>query len=1059
MSSQLTHSHEAVENAPQTAWMMAQGGGTGVVVRRGRAPQVAVNPVITVPQTIIVVKKSHTNPARVALRFSASARFTRSGTLQLVTTPTSGSIRLFTSARGTTEIVFVNNQHTFTAAELNAGVSLFAQSDSPSAALNDIQLTLTLAPGPTPVGPPAQATLTAVSLTLTLSPPRATPGAAFAPLPEPPAAGTTPTDKWFGGATLNAQDAGNNQLRAQLVVGQVVPAAFAGDLILRQVKIRSNNINNSASGLDNKAQLFDSEIPGSRQTPTVAEVPKANPFIFNAGTITSAAGLTLFVEGRNASASARDTGFQLGINGVENDGDRVALTVGVAPVITLATQTVLVKKSYTAPARQAVTLRTGTAFNRTGTLTRSSNRIRFFTAATAGTEITFNGTDNQFPGARLTAGVQIFAEGNTASAALNDVQLTLTLTPGASPPAGVPVTVTMTSVDLTLDIFMTRTAAGVDPAPFAQPPAVTPAPGTGTDKWFGGRFIHQQDTGNHHGRALIIVRQVQPATFGGDLSLRQLTVAADVPGGLINRAQLFDNERPTGGEAAKANPHVFNASTVPAAGIRFFAEGTIVSPNARDIGFQLGLSDGEPDGDRARLTVMRFSNLQASVTATPPRTARSGNSPVGVHTLTRGAAALTASDFDVDFTANPPLILLENSVQAATPVNLSVVVAPVGVPVSWSVLRDTRAAPNGDHASIVALSANASPTITRNAANPLTATLLTDCVGSFHIRPFVDINGNNSFDAGIDFEPFMIMNLVLVRVTLNVDNSLSPGANFARTPDTTAPAGVIRVPGGPFNIAAPAGDDIHMNAQADLVGGGDDGLRGVSSVFAGWVNNESANEDIVGTYQDTTVAPPVNHTNSSVFASNTAAATGRGPTFLPGDPAPVLVAPSLLDSGRPAPGIGGDTACLSRSRIRTRTTLRTAAAPAAVGQRILVEAVDSPGDGEGPTHPGFAAARLIRFKFGLDFSAFLCFWTNITGASGATGDPSDRLYSVLLQVDWRMRGEWTINPTTGVIAVVTAPTVTSATRTTTSPAVAAVARPVEVRFPTGLNLLARDGRA
>jgi hypothetical protein len=413
---------------------------------------------------------------------------------------------------------------------------------------------------------------------------------------------------------------------------------------------------------------------------------------------------------------------------------------------------------------------------------------------------------------------------------------------------------------------------------------------------------------------------------------------------------------------------VFNAGTVPAAGLRFWAQGNNLSAGLRDTGFQLGLSGAEVDGDRVRLTVMRLSNLRADIPSTPAHTVRLGNSPVARHLLTRGTGAgLTASDFDEDFAVNPPLVFLEGSVDPADPLNLSVTVAPAGVPVSWSVQRDTRATPNGDHASIVALSPSPTPTIIQNVADQLRATLVTNAVGSFYIRPFVDCNGNNRFDHNIDREPFIIMGLVLVRATLNRDDSRASGANFA----VTAPAPrAILVSSGSFNIGAPLTAAMHMNVQADIVGGGEDGTRGLDRVFAGWVNNESANEDIVGTFRDASVAPPVNRTSVSVFVSNLAAATGAslsGPAFIPADPAPVLVAPPLLDTGRGSPGTGGDTATLTSSRIRTRLNLRSAAAPVAVGQRLLVEAVDSPGDGEGANHPGFPAAQLIRFRFGLDW--------------------------------------------------------------------------------------------
>ena len=82
----------------------------------------------------------------------------------------------------------------------------------------------------------------------------------------------------------------------------------------------------------------------------------------------------------------------------------------VNPVINLASAAVVVRKSYTNPARQRVTLTTDGPFFRSGTFTVVGNVIRFFDAAVNGDQITFNGTDNVFTGARLTAGVELFAD-------------------------------------------------------------------------------------------------------------------------------------------------------------------------------------------------------------------------------------------------------------------------------------------------------------------------------------------------------------------------------------------------------------------------------------------------------------------------------------------------------------------------------------------------------------------------------------------------------------------------------------------------------------------------
>src|SRR5215207_4628411 len=315
---------------------------TGAVVHRTRPAQVPVDPTITAAQRLVVVRRSHTNPARVLIRLGVSARFRRGGTLSLITTPTGGDIRFFNAARGGTQFVFTNSQLTFTATELSGGVRMFAEAVSPSSNLDEFRLRLTLASGPTPVGPDAEVALTAVQLTLNISPPRIPPGP-FAPLPQPPPAppapGSTSTDKWFGGAVVSAQDTGNNQLRAQLVVAQVIPTAFAGDLVLQQVNVSGNTI----GGRANRVRLFDGETPGPRQTPPVTETPHPGRLVFNASAANSAVGRQFFVEGRAPSAALRDTGFQLGINGVEDDGDRVALAVAVAPLISADSPIVVVK--------------------------------------------------------------------------------------------------------------------------------------------------------------------------------------------------------------------------------------------------------------------------------------------------------------------------------------------------------------------------------------------------------------------------------------------------------------------------------------------------------------------------------------------------------------------------------------------------------------------------------------------------------------------------------------------------------------------------------------------
>jgi outer membrane protein OmpA-like peptidoglycan-associated protein len=264
----------------------------------------------------------------------------------------------------------------------------------------------------------------------------------------------------------------------------------------------------------------------------------------------------------------------------------------VNPLITLTSAVVVVKKSYTNPARQLVTLKTDSEFIGTGTFERSNPAIRFFTAATDGTKITFNGTDNVFDGAQLTAGIPLFAEGTTSSTAMDDVTLTLTLS-SVDLLVGPPATATMTAVELTLDICDRRSAPGVDPVPLSTADKIDP-----------GRFLEVRNASNTHERALLIVRQANPAAFTGDLELNAID----------NKIQIFAevDEVPAAGQTTLTTPQVIPNGTIPADGIKFWAEGATVSSALRDTGFQLGIKDVEKQGDRVAVTV--FSVQIAPIT-------------------------------------------------------------------------------------------------------------------------------------------------------------------------------------------------------------------------------------------------------------------------------------------------------------------------------------------------------------------------------------------------------------------------------------------------------------
>ncbi|MGA2500603.1 MAG: OmpA family protein, partial [Tepidisphaeraceae bacterium] len=166
---------------------------------------------------------------------------------------------------------------------------------------------------------------------------------------------------------------------------------------------------------------------------------------------------------------------------------------------------VLVKKAWNNVVRRPVTLKTDAPYDGNGTLTITGTTIKFFDAATAGNEITST-ANNVFTGDRLKDGVQIFAEGVSASASMKDVGLTLALSGGTAkvkPPANAK----LTAIEAILDICGERTAPGADPVALEQPPS--PAPTTaGNDKLYGGRFIQLQDADKNCGRAQLIVRKV-----------------------------------------------------------------------------------------------------------------------------------------------------------------------------------------------------------------------------------------------------------------------------------------------------------------------------------------------------------------------------------------------------------------------------------------------------------------------------------------------------------------------------------------------------------------------
>jgi hypothetical protein len=555
-------------------------------------------PTVPIP---VMVQRPHTAPARVEVVVGVSRTFRGTGGL-LEEKGHTVSFRWFDKAKGGTLVPIPVNGLPLTAAQLNKGFHLFAESNVPSGTVGDYVLTLVLAGGPDPLAtPPASVGLTAVRLTLDVFPPGPTSGPGVpAPMPEPPAtappAGTA-TDKWFLGRTVNVQDAALSQARARIHARQE-PSGFSGNLSIRQRALAGTTLGKDSA----RAALLDDD-PSAPLPSTVAH---ANPFVFPA----IISGQDFFVEGRALSAKARDVAFQLGFDGGEPDGDRVAFTVGVGSSITIGNtlRAVLVKKAPANTARQPVTLRANLAFAGNGSFDVTAGntpiKVQFFAAANGGAALPL---PIVAPGARLSsaAGFQLFVEGVARSASVDELVLSLTLSGGANP-EGLPATAKMTAIELTLDFCAPRLTPRVEPVPL--PAAAKSRPG---------RTVQIREADQSHQRAMLIVHKTQPKI------ITDLVIEAVGQGG-PSRLAMFTDETPAAAQVAVASPHTLTFLELELADPKIFIEGTSVSTGVRDTSIRLGIPGLDPEGDRIDTTV--YGDLSVA-----------GPFPVGEKDYTRAA--------------------------------------------------------------------------------------------------------------------------------------------------------------------------------------------------------------------------------------------------------------------------------------------------------------------------------------------------------------------------------------------------------------------------------------
>ncbi|MES2163574.1 MAG: hypothetical protein V4476_20645 [Pseudomonadota bacterium] len=593
------------------------------------------------------------------------------------------------------------------------------------------------------------------------------------------------------------------------------------------------------------------------------------------------------------------------------------------------------------------------------------------------------------------------------------------------------VTMTVLKAELALHKSRTVIKASGDPAAFSNEEKLTEA-----------RYLHQQDGKGHHGRAMITVKKVLPADFTGKLYLTswkvgytpaysETAVTADAP------IAVFKEEDAAGATqtAVAFDSDIDHPADFPGEGMQLWVEGKKTSAELRDIQIRLGVREVDKGCDRGNLTVVRFKSLVADIPSTPAnivrniQTGQGSNSPVARHELKLADPAPTDDDCSELFSENKPLVLIEGSVLNTNPVKLSVVVEPAGksIPVRWSVQRFSHLAnAEGDPDALInLLNNNADPGLLADNADPLKATLTLSGAGSFHVRPYIDCNGsatyNHNDDTGqrIDREPFLLLNLQLIRVqgvsNLTVTNNAA-GTNGTGKMNIDF-GGAIGVRPAPVNIstgdfARTGNDAITMRKIVHVTGGGPDGKRGLDQLFGGWCNNMAntatsptgAGLDITHTYR---TPLPLNavHTTACWFELDGARI-----------PAPILDAGAYGPPG--SQGTGGNTA--TSTAIHTPPITQTDHG-SGLGQSWELLNVDSPGFNINASHPSVADANLVEFRFNIDFRCDLIFWTNRDQASDHTDAAACRLYSTVSSNPWTVRFTATYDATF-TETVVTGPT-------------------------------------
>ncbi len=371
------------------------------------------------------------------------------------------------------------------------------------------------------------------------------------------------------------------------------------------------------------------------------------------------------------------------------------------------------------------------------------------------------------------------------------------------------------------------------------------------------------------------------------------------------------------------------------------------------------------------------------------------------------------------------------------------------------------------------------PTVAQDPADKLKAYLKADAVGSFRICPYVDCNGDAKFDFNddkgkrIDREPYIMMNLVLIRVEGFQDNGLPQPANVVVSPaagQTRANFGGIGLSTAPPPAFVWTGANCgwHAKGTVTVTGGGRNGELGLDKLFAGFIQCIE-NSDIGSGYD----VGGTRHPQDMFFVTNSPgpiagyyfvpiAMFNMPPAFTPMPPncgiGPAITAYPILDTSPfPGAGTGGNLAVGSEGAVGPPPPppggIDKKKDGLAVGQHWTVEQWDGPGFNPDATHKAYGG-NLIDFRFNLDFRSDLCVWTNVTKVPGNTPDAGCRLYSTVITCRWHTRFGISFDPATGVGNITTAGNVTRDAVAANRHAKPVEGDHMEQRFPIALNCYA-----